>query len=81
MEDGDNGIRIRKREWLQQDRVHDAKDGSIGANPQRQHGERRESEPGVLAKHANGVGHGLQKVAHERYGRTPRSIDKIFMDQ
>jgi hypothetical protein len=27
------------------------------------------------------VGHGLQKVVHGRYGRTPRSIDRIFMDQ
>ena len=45
---GHNGIRIRKRKRLQQDRIHNAKDSSVRANPQGQHGERRKGEGGFL---------------------------------
>jgi hypothetical protein len=52
--DADHPLGVRHRQRPQQNRAHDAEDGAVGPNPERQREHRHHGEPGALQQHPNG---------------------------
>ena len=62
----DEPVRIRERQWFEQDRVDHGKDGRVGANPEGEDQEHAGREPGALAEAARGVAEILQGGVDDR---------------
>ncbi len=60
-----DAIRVRVGERLQQDRIHNREDGSVGPDAKRQGGDSGDREAGILGEHAQRMLEVIPKIAHE----------------